>query len=144
MQKEEHCVCTDLNQLWSVMQKHSGTRQSKTIESIGIVRCLYPLYMLSSTLCIICAYVHVCTGALCYAELGTMITKSGGEYPYLMECFGAVPAYLYSWTTILILKPSSLAILALSCGEYASTPFYPGCTPPVIVNKCLAVASICM
>ncbi|KAK3509907.1 hypothetical protein QTP70_019387, partial [Hemibagrus guttatus] len=81
-------------------------------------------------------------GALCYAELGTMITKSGGEYPYLMEAFGPVLGYLYSWTTILILKPSSLAILALSCGEYASTPFYPGCTPPVIVSKCLATASI--
>ncbi|XP_026988787.2 b(0,+)-type amino acid transporter 1 isoform X3 [Tachysurus fulvidraco] len=81
-------------------------------------------------------------GALCYAELGTMITKSGGEYPYLMEAFGPILAYLYSWTTILILKPSSLAIIALSCGEYASTPFYPGGTPPDIVNKCLATASI--
>ncbi|KAB5526040.1 hypothetical protein PHYPO_G00147140 [Pangasianodon hypophthalmus] len=81
-------------------------------------------------------------GALCYAELGTMITKSGGEYPYLMESFGPILAYLYSWTTILILKPSSLAIIALSCGEYASTPFYPGCTPPVIISKCLAAASI--
>ncbi|MCJ8747440.1 hypothetical protein PDJAM_G00153450 [Pangasius djambal] len=81
-------------------------------------------------------------GALCYAELGTMITKSGGEYPYLMESFGPILAYLYSWTTILILKPSSLAIIALSCGEYASTPFYPGCTPPVIISKSLAAASI--
>ncbi|KAF4094406.1 hypothetical protein AMELA_G00014670 [Ameiurus melas] len=81
-------------------------------------------------------------GALCYAELGTMIIKSGGEYPYLMECFGPICAYLYSWTTILILKPSSLAILALSCGEYASSPFYPGCTPPVIVSKCLAAVTI--
>ncbi|KAI5619776.1 B(0,+)-type amino acid transporter 1, partial [Silurus asotus] len=81
-------------------------------------------------------------GALCYAELGTMITKSGGEYPYLMESFGPIPAYLYSWTTILILKPSSLAIISLSCGEYAATPFYPGCTPPVIVIKSLAAASI--
>ncbi|KAF7687918.1 b(0,+)-type amino acid transporter 1 isoform X2 [Silurus meridionalis] len=81
-------------------------------------------------------------GALCYAELGTMITKSGGEYPYLMESFGPIPAYLYSWTTILILKPSSLAIMSLSCGEYAATSFYPGCTPPVIVIKSLAAASI--
>ncbi|TTY38102.1 b(0,+)-type amino acid transporter 1 [Bagarius yarrelli] len=59
-----------------------------------------------------------------------------------MESFGPILAYLYSWTSILILKPSSLAIIALSCGEYASTPFYPACTPPVIVKKCLAVAAI--
>ncbi|TRY82389.1 hypothetical protein DNTS_002481 [Danionella cerebrum] len=81
-------------------------------------------------------------GALCYAELGTMIVKSGGEYPYLMEGFGPVLAYLYSWSTIVVLKPSSFAIIALSCAEYASTPFYPGCTPPQVVTKCLAAACI--
>uniref|UniRef100_A0AAZ3RUX0 b(0,+)-type amino acid transporter 1 n=1 Tax=Oncorhynchus tshawytscha TaxID=74940 RepID=A0AAZ3RUX0_ONCTS len=83
-------------------------------------------------------------GALCYAELGTMITKSGGEYPYLMEAFGSVMAYLYSWSTIMVLKPSSFAIIALSFAEYASTPFYPGCTPPIVVTKCLAAACIFM
>ncbi|XP_051562154.1 b(0,+)-type amino acid transporter 1-like [Myxocyprinus asiaticus] len=81
-------------------------------------------------------------GALCYAELGTMITKSGGEYPYLMEGFGPLLAYLYSWTTIIVLKPSSFAIIALSCAEYASAPFYPGCTPPQFITKCLAAACI--
>ena len=72
-----------------------------------------------------------------------MITKSGGEYPYLMEAFGSVMAYLYSWSTIMVLKPSSFAIIALSFAEYASTPFYPGCTPPIVVTKCLAAACIC-
>ncbi|KAG5263871.1 hypothetical protein AALO_G00269550 [Alosa alosa] len=81
-------------------------------------------------------------GALCYAELGTMIPKSGGEYPYLMEAFGPVWAFLYSWTTILIVKPASFAIIALSCGEYAATPFYPGCTPPLLVTKSFAAATI--
>ncbi|KAF7211852.1 solute carrier family 7 member 9, partial [Nothobranchius furzeri] len=81
-------------------------------------------------------------GALCYAELGTMITKSGGEYPYLMEAFGSLLAYLYSWTTIMVLKPSSFAIITLSFAEYASAPFYPGCTPPTLVIKCLSAAAI--
>nr|XP_040060127.1 b(0,+)-type amino acid transporter 1-like isoform X1 [Gasterosteus aculeatus aculeatus] len=81
-------------------------------------------------------------GALCYAELGTMITKSGGEYSYLMEAFGPIVAYLYSWTTIMVLKPSSLAIITLSFAEYSSSPFYPGCTPPLVVTKCLSAAAI--
>ncbi|XP_063046058.1 b(0,+)-type amino acid transporter 1 [Engraulis encrasicolus] len=81
-------------------------------------------------------------GALCYAELGTMITKSGGEYSYLMEAFGPVLGFLYGWTTIIVLKPSSFAIIALSCAEYAATPFYPACTPPRIVIKSLAAAFI--
>ncbi|XP_043382374.1 B(0,+)-type amino acid transporter 1 isoform X3 [Chelonia mydas] len=81
-------------------------------------------------------------GALCYAELGTMITKSGGEYPYLMEAFGPIPAYLFSWTSLLVIKPSSFAIICLSFAEYAAAPFYPGCEPPVVVIKCLAAAVI--
>ncbi|KAE8297270.1 b(0,+)-type amino acid transporter 1 [Larimichthys crocea] len=81
-------------------------------------------------------------GALCYAELGTMITKSGGEHAYLMEAFGSLVAYLYSWTTVMVLKPSSFAIITLSFAEYASAPFYPGCTPPLVVTKCLSAAAI--
>ncbi|XP_064375727.1 B(0,+)-type amino acid transporter 1 isoform X2 [Dromaius novaehollandiae] len=71
-----------------------------------------------------------------------MITKSGGEYPYLMEAFGPIPAYLFSWTSLLVTKPSSFAIICLSFAEYASAPFYPGCDPPQVVIKCLAAAAI--
>lgn len=71
-----------------------------------------------------------------------MITKSGGEYVYLMEAYGSVMAYLYSWSTIMVLQPSAFAIIALSFAEYASTPFYPGCTPPIVVTKCLAAVCI--
>ncbi|XP_074864405.1 B(0,+)-type amino acid transporter 1 [Carettochelys insculpta] len=81
-------------------------------------------------------------GALCFAELGTMITKSGGEYSYLMEAFGPIPAYMFSWTSLLVMKPSSYAIICLSFAEYASAPFYPGCDPPIVVIKCLATAAI--
>jgi len=93
----------------------------------------------------VCVCVCVCgyTGALCYAELGTMITKSGGEYSYLSEAFGPLLAYLYSWTTIMVLKPCSFAIITLSFAEYAATPFYPGCGPPLVVTKCLAAAAVC-
>lgn len=71
-----------------------------------------------------------------------MITKSGGEYPYLMEAFGPIPAYLFSWTSLFIIKPSSFAIICLSFSEYAAAPFYSGCKPPQAVIKCLAAAAI--
>lgn len=82
-------------------------------------------------------------GALCFAELGTMITKSGGEYPYLMEAFGPIPAYLFSWTSLVVMKPSSFAIICLSFSEYVAAPFYSGCEPPQVVVKFLAAAAIC-
>ncbi|KAK2088148.1 b(0,+)-type amino acid transporter 1 [Saguinus oedipus] len=72
-----------------------------------------------------------------------MITKSGGEYPYLMEAYGPIPAYLFSWASLIVMKPSSFAIICLSFSQYVCAPFYPGCKPPEIVVKCLAAAAIC-
>ncbi|XP_069595346.1 B(0,+)-type amino acid transporter 1 [Ranitomeya imitator] len=89
----------------------------------------------------VCGVIGI-MGALCFAELGTMITKSGGEYPYLMEAYGQIPAFLFSWASVIVMKPSSFAIICLSFAEYASAPFYPGCEPPEVVIKCLAAAAI--
>ncbi|KAJ8041406.1 b(0,+)-type amino acid transporter 1 [Holothuria leucospilota] len=72
------------------------------------------------------------TGALCYAELGTMIPKSGGEYPYLMDTYGAPIAFLFSWVSIILTRPSSISIIALTFADYAVQPFFPAdeCEPP--------------
>ena len=35
-----------------------------------------------------------------------------------------------------------MAIIATAFSEYASVPFYPGCTPPEMVKKMLAISAI--
>ena len=77
-------------------------------------------------------------GCLCYTELGTFITKSGGEYAYLKEAFGRIPAFLFAWTSMIIIRPASGAIIALIFAEYVAKPFYPDCEAPVAVLKLLA------
>jgi len=58
------------------------------------------------------------TGALCYAELGTMIPASGGEHPYLALAYGKMVSFLFSWTAILVQKPGSLSIICVVFADY--------------------------
>nr|XP_023023095.1 b(0,+)-type amino acid transporter 1 [Leptinotarsa decemlineata] len=81
-------------------------------------------------------------GALAYAELGTMNTSSGAEYAYFMDAFGAPPAFLFSWASTLVLKPSQMAIICLSFGKYAVEAFVTECEPPEIVVKMVALLAI--
>ncbi|XP_062605855.1 b(0,+)-type amino acid transporter 1-like [Saccostrea cucullata] len=80
-------------------------------------------------------------GSLSYAELGTLITKSGGEYPYMMEAMGRVVAYLFAWTKIIVLTPSSMAIICLTFAEYFITLF-DFCGEPQIPKKIVAALAM--
>lgn len=80
-------------------------------------------------------------GALCYAELGTLIPKSGAEYPYLEVGFGPIMAFLFSWTSVTVIKPCGIAVVAITCAEYLLLLFFTDdCgNPPIGLIKILAV-----
>nr|XP_022344421.1 b(0,+)-type amino acid transporter 1-like isoform X2 [Crassostrea virginica] len=80
-------------------------------------------------------------GSLSYAELGTLITKSGAEYPYMMAAMGRVVAFLFAWTKIIILTPSSMAIICLTFAEYVMSLFE-FCGEPQIPKKVIAAVAM--
>lgn len=83
-------------------------------------------------------------GALAYAELGTMNTSSGAEWAYFMDAYGPAPAFLFSWVSTLVLKPSQMAIICLSFAQYAVEAFVTECDPPRGVVKMVALVAIGM
>ncbi|CAH1644830.1 unnamed protein product [Spodoptera littoralis] len=82
-------------------------------------------------------------GALCYAELGTMIPKSGGDYAYIGEAFGSLPSFLYLWVALFILVPTGNAITALTFAQNILKPLWPACTPPDAAVSLIAASVTC-
>lgn len=91
------------------------------------------------------------TGALAYAELGSLMPNAGGEYVYLREGFGDIWAFLYGWMRFWIGAPGSIAAYAVGAMTFASgfmdlTPFGGKATAAVVIIiffsslNCLSVA----
>lgn len=53
-------------------------------------------------------------GALCFAELATMLPRAGGIYVYLRAAYGRPVAFLYGWSEFLFSRPASVGALAVA------------------------------
>ncbi len=58
-------------------------------------------------------------GALVYGELASLFPLSGGDYVYIREIYGKLPAFLLGWAGLLVINTGSVAALSVGLMEYA-------------------------
>ncbi|XP_031668418.1 asc-type amino acid transporter 1 isoform X1 [Oncorhynchus kisutch] len=81
-------------------------------------------------------------GSMCYAELGVTIPKSGGDYSYVTEIFGGLVGFLLLWSAVLIMYPTTLAVIALTFSNYVLQPAFQNCVPPYLATRLLSTICI--
>lgn len=59
-------------------------------------------------------------GAFTYAEIGSRFPKAGGEYVYLREAYGPLPAFLFGWTRFWIGSAGSVAAYGVGAATFLS------------------------
>src|SRR6185312_6026607 len=58
-------------------------------------------------------------GALCYAELGALLPKAGGQYVYLRDGLHPLAGFLYGWALLLIIETGAIAAVSIAFATYA-------------------------
>ncbi len=57
-------------------------------------------------------------GALTLAELAGALPRSGGVFAYILEAFGPLPAFLFGWSELMVIRASALGAIATIFAEY--------------------------
>ena len=60
-------------------------------------------------------------GALTYAELGAMMPEAGGEYVFLREAYGDLPAFLFGWSLVMIMASGGLAAVSTALASFLAS-----------------------
>ena len=84
-------------------------------------------------------------GAMTYAEIAAGRPRYGGEYAFIRDAYGDLPAFLYMWTWITLAKPASLATIAAGLvrvlGTFAALHFLSApAVGPLLWSQVFAIA----
>ena len=94
---------------------------AEMMQAVGSARLVYLAWVVGGLLSFF--------GALTYAELGAVRPFAGGEYVYVRDAYGPLPAFLYAWTWFVIAKPASIASVTAGLvrvlGTFSTFQFLP-------------------
>jgi len=81
-------------------------------------------------------------GALTLAELSAALPRTGGDYVYLYEAYGPLPAFLSGWVSFLIGFAGPSAAAAFAFAQYIVAAFESASSWAVYLERVLATAAI--
>ena len=71
------------------------------------------------------------TGALCCAELATMMPRAGGVYVFLREAYGPALGFLFGWTLFLVVQTGTIAAVAIAFARFLGVFVPANCWRPL-------------
>lgn len=89
----------------------------------------------------LCGVISLCA-ALVYAELGTLIRKSGAEHAYFLKTYGSFVAFMYVWCQALAVMPGAMTVKALTLAEYLSEVILDDCSQSTNIKKVIATTAV--
>ena len=111
---------------------------AEMMQAVGSARLVYLAWIVGGVLSM--------AGAITYAELGAMKPQAGGEYVYIRDAYGPLPAFLYAWTWFVVAKPGSIATIATGIvrilGTFPALAFFnnPAVRRPIVISNGQLVA----
>ncbi|MFT3945827.1 MAG: amino acid permease [Agriterribacter sp.] len=60
------------------------------------------------------------TAALSYGELSGMFPKAGGQYIYLKEAWGPLPAFLFGWSFFAVIQTATIAAVGVAFAKFTA------------------------
>jgi APA family basic amino acid/polyamine antiporter len=75
--------------------------------------------------------VVVLCGALTYSELAAAFPRSGGVYVFVRESFGKLPAFLFTWAELWVIRPGAFGAIGITASAYTLRTL--GADPAAIV-----------
>ena len=81
-------------------------------------------------------------GALVYAELAARRPAVGGQYAYLRDAFGPLPAFLYGWSLLLVIQSGGMAAVAITFARYFGDISHLGLPDSLVAVAVLALLTI--
>ena len=58
------------------------------------------------------------TASFVYAELAARRPEVGGQYAYLRDAYGPMPAFLYGWALLMVIQSGGMAAVAITFARY--------------------------